>query len=437
MNRQRCGWLLLASGICLCTTTPLAGQVSPAGGVSLEKRERSHVSLPQGGSSRATLEKLLKDRLGRAEDANQAHQLLEQLLKDPQRYFSEDQLRALKDRLRLDDPKQLETLDPALKEAIRQWAEKQKQQAIAEGKLPPEKLESLQRLLNEPPPPPIPPGSLPPPGGLPPPPPPGANLPPEITQPTPAEQERDVQLRQRMLNLAERFLDSSGRGSSVLRRAGSDLRERRFPQAENWLRLRERTEGLRSRMPELRESLHLDDLLRESGGLLRNRPSLPDVGTWRPGQGGGGPSPGGLAAVDSSSGSGWQVLLWFVLGLALLVLLWKIVTSQRRPADGVRPLQPLGPWPVQPSAVTTREELVRAFEYLTLLCLGPAARCWNHLQIADQLSGHQQLDRREAAAQLARLYEQARYAPSREPLPAADLVAARRHLCFLAGVSAA
>jgi hypothetical protein len=104
----------------------------------------------------------------------------------------------------------------------------------------------------------------------------------------------------------------------------------------------------------------------------------------------------------------------------------------RRRAGGWR----LGPWPVRPEAVRTRDELVRAFEYLALLLLGPAALTRNHEEIAADL-GEQDEDRRAAAARLAGLYEQARYAPPDEALPDTDLVAARADLSLLAGVAAA
>jgi hypothetical protein len=94
---------------------------------------------------------------------------------------------------------------------------------------------------------------------------------------------------------------------------------------------------------------------------------------------------------------------------------------------------------VAPGAVSNRAELVRAFEYLALLCLGPAARSRHHLDLADQIAGRPSADpdgQQDAAWHLARLYEQARYAPDDWPLPPADLHRARRELCLLAGVAA-
>ena len=92
----------------------------------------------------------------------------------------------------------------------------------------------------------------------------------------------------------------------------------------------------------------------------------------------------------------------------------------------------LGPWPVDPAAIQTRTQLVQAFEYLSLLRLGSGARSWNHLQIAAGLGDNS--DSREAADQLASLYEQARYVPGAESLSPAAAQTARRTLTVLAGV---
>jgi hypothetical protein len=96
----------------------------------------------------------------------------------------------------------------------------------------------------------------------------------------------------------------------------------------------------------------------------------------------------------------------------------------------------LGPWPVRPEEVATRADLVRAFEYLALLLLGPSARTCNHLELARRISQRPtlQADRnREAAEELARLYEQARYTPPDERLPDELMSRARRELSYLAG----
>jgi hypothetical protein len=138
---------------------------------------------------------------------------------------------------------------------------------------------------------------------------------------------------------------------------------------------------------------------------------------------------------------GGSAVLW-LLGLALVgYAVWRGLAGYRmQTADVLPPGAGLGPWPVAPDAVSSREELIRAFEYLALLCLGPVARHLHHLDLASGLGGQQSPEperRRQAADHLARLYEQARYAPGDEPLPEAELTAARRDLCYLAGVAAA
>jgi hypothetical protein len=133
-----------------------------------------------------------------------------------------------------------------------------------------------------------------------------------------------------------------------------------------------------------------------------------------------------------------------VFGMILLALLafaaWKLRNwFTEGDADGPISRWRLGPWPVQPALVRTREELVRAFEYLSLLRLGKAARSWNHRQIAANLGGvtSAATECGEAAARLAQAYEHARYAPAADELPDRELEAARRDLCLLAGVAGA
>lgn len=151
----------------------------------------------------------------------------------------------------------------------------------------------------------------------------------------------------------------------------------------------------------------------------------------------------GTPAVSGSPAAGdlWKVLLW--LGAAGLVVLigWRVL-SWRKDAAG-RASGPgvwrLGPWPIHPTAIRTREDLVRAFEYLSVLLLGPKARSWNHRDIAAQLGTDLRASeaRRRAADHLAEVYERSRYAPLTDPLPDADLAAARHDLCLLAGVAVA
>jgi hypothetical protein len=158
--------------------------------------------------------------------------------------------------------------------------------------------------------------------------------------------------------------------------------------------------------------------------------------------------PTGIPRTDSER---WQPFIMIVGLVVIGGLFWWLVSRHtgKQSATDAEPWH-LGPWPVAPGAVATREELIRAFEYLSLLCLGAPARSWNHEVIAARLGqeagGANRAAplltwdpdaRRQAAEALAGLYEKARYAPGSQPLPEAALAAARRDLCFLAGVPSA
>jgi hypothetical protein len=96
----------------------------------------------------------------------------------------------------------------------------------------------------------------------------------------------------------------------------------------------------------------------------------------------------------------------------------------------------LGPWPVQPESIKTRDDVIRAFEYLSVLQLGPSALTWNHVDIALALGG-----RFPAlsvnALELGTRYEQARYAPPSEAMSPASVRTAQEDILRLVEGSAA
>ncbi len=96
----------------------------------------------------------------------------------------------------------------------------------------------------------------------------------------------------------------------------------------------------------------------------------------------------------------------------------------------------VGAWPIDPRAISTREDIVKAFEYLSVLICGMGAKTWTHSTIADELTALAATNG-ETAMKLARLYELARYAPLDEPLTRAEIIEARRLACDLAGVDEA
>jgi hypothetical protein len=127
-----------------------------------------------------------------------------------------------------------------------------------------------------------------------------------------------------------------------------------------------------------------------------------------------------------------QVLLLVGIGAAVAFVIWRLL-ARARPRDVEAELR-RSAWPLPPGQVTTRAQLIQAFEHLALVVLGPAARATNHRAIASGLGAT--AERSRAAAELAGLYEWARYDPTEGELPAADRATARRDLCLLAGMAA-
>ena len=160
--------------------------------------------------------------------------------------------------------------------------------------------------------------------------------------------------------------------------------------------------------------------------LPRWRISAPRLGNWNFNFGGGPrlgtPSVGGVSFNEN--------LVWVLLLVLLALLGWVFYQKLgRTPGTGARAIR-RGPWPVNPALVTTRTQLIQAFDYLALLLLGDEVRPWNHVAVARKLG--EQSARSPAASALAELYELARYTPGDDVLGPDAQAAARRHLVALA-----
>jgi len=243
-----------------------------------------------------------------------------------------------------------------------------------------------------------------------------------------AEDREALENASRQLIQAARWLENysdSIRNSPALQRAAGDLAKILLENSNG------RAGGLDSGLARLNQLAKQNGWLGQTWQQLRRlqMPSLPSLG------GSGMPfasaaSAGGLSARGPGQGFAWFLVLG--AGLVVAVFVWKLLTryvvwgAVTAAVDDWR----LGPWPVAPSAVASRTDLVRAFEYLSLLLLGRKARNWNHREIAARMGSG-------AAERLAALYEHARYAPADEPLPERAVAEFRRDLCLLAGVHGA
>ncbi len=160
-------------------------------------------------------------------------------------------------------------------------------------------------------------------------------------------------------------------------------------------------------------------------------------GNWGGGNWGGGNWGGGWGGGSlGGAGGSWLPVILFIAFAVIGLILWKFwpMIKNRGESPAAQAVRSLGNWPVDPRTIATREELVRAFEYLSILLCGDAARVWNHLTIARAL--RKQIPASDLVAdELAKLYELARYTPASEAMSPSSLADARRCLCHLAGVT--
>ncbi len=471
-------WLfLLLAGL---VGSPRAVAQEAVAEVAPEVRNQSHLPIPLSLGSPDAAQLLLAQRLRHAEDMAGLQKMLNdpafrklaaEVARDPRRFGVEDQVKQL-------GQARPDLKDPRWQKLVASVLRRQEEQPEAGTAIPPKELEDwqqrLQRVMKDadaakatkPEPEfsgsqagPASAAPMPAPGAQPPAPP-GAPQggtdsnqgQPPSAEPAPSPPPPDLRAHgegtaSELLKFADRVQnsDSSLKKSPALhyfirklsRYAESPGTAPSGPAGHLPARLRDR-------IPELVRSLHLDRPLhgdpeawRRARSLLPPAPHVALHPERFPGV-----SPPNWSAARApraeAVGSPGQFVLLLAVVLGFGALLVRLLAWQRaRRGNDSFGAWRLGPWPVNPAAVRTRAELVQAFDHLALLLLGPVARSWNHLVIAARLGEDRKADRRRAAAQLAGLYEQARYAPPGEVLADADLAAARRDLCLLAGVYAA
>jgi hypothetical protein len=462
MNQRTWPALLLAAGCWLGTVGPAGAQGTPlpGGPAGVQPPNPSHLPISDGRFDPDSAEELLAQRLRKARDGREFEslkKLVEDLLKDP------DFQKKLKDPEFLKELQKKAKSDPGSlvnDSSLKPLLEKFREQKDGQEGPPQELLDDLKKQMEKfrpgapqnpksseqplPGPPEDPPHTGPMPAHPPaPPPPPGTGGAPKSPPAPPPSlvkhEDHPSWINRQFKEMTRGLLDRMGdaKNSTWMRdflkgvleqKPGGGGWKLKPPEGGEWAK---HFEGLKEYLPAM------NGFFDTIGAPFRSW-KMPSIGgNWSP------PSIPSLPAMDTSpveaAEGGGMALLWLaVLALAGL-LFWKALGRSRARAAQAAGLW-LGPWPVQPAAVSTREELVRAFEYLALLVLGPAARAQNHLDVAEGLGGQPALDadrRREAADHLARLYEKARYAPGDEPLPDAELAGARRELCLLAGVAGA
>lgn len=442
MNKRCWSGLLLIAVVLLALPPTAMAQLERLSGTLYPPPQQSHHDLP--GLDLEHPQEMMAQRLRELHELHQLQDQVQGLLKDPNflkdmPQVSEAQLRQLYEKMLrgerlgqnrdwetfLDQAKSRHKLDQKQIDLLRRWAER------AEHKQPSSSESGL--LTGRSPIVPPPPSSLP------------SQLPsatpslPSMDRPDPSPLDRMQEETTKWM--MEHLDDVGGDVLEALTEVGAtnegaplaqllrDLQQGDF----SGMHVSEQAMGLSSYLPKMGEFLHQQrGAWEEVRSIFRAAPvpSLPNFGK----------SSASAPASAASDGDGWMPALLSLLMLGLIVLLMcrMAARSQAQAGSSEAEAWRLGSWPVAPNAVATRQDVIRAFEYLALLCLGPSAGTCHHRQLAERLAEQDSGNpaRRQAAAMLACFYEQARYAPADESLSQEELSDARHALCYLAGVTA-
>jgi len=122
---------------------------------------------------------------------------------------------------------------------------------------------------------------------------------------------------------------------------------------------------------------------------------------------------------------------WLLILALTMLCVWQMLRWTKRKTSTADERASLGAWPIQPGAVSTRAELVLAFDYLALWTLGMRVTSWNHHAVARRW-GEQSPNLASLAQSLASLYEASRYTDGIDELALPHRDQARQALTQLA-----
>lgn len=443
MDNRRRLWLLLI--FLLTLLPPRAGSAQSIIRTWMDAGvPSSHHDLP-GGPNDTDPEAMMAERFRAMQQLHQLQDQVQALLDDPKfandiKKYDREQLRQLREKILkgedlgkdknwqrfLEKAARTQKLEPRQIEMLRRLAER----SSANSSRP-----DAPSLLNEPN---------------------RASLPPVLSGPTPSEMPSPPSIEPAEKSFGDRMQDEMEKWLSERLDGMSDDMVRSLAEMSSGDEGAPLAELLRN--VKIQSEHSADDFAESAASLSRHLPKLGEFlndhrGTWSEMRSLfrdtsmpalptiGNRSASSLPSTASAEGEGWSTAMLTLLTLTVFLLLaWKMGGWARaRTAGGASEEWRLGPWPVAPEAVTTRQELVRAFEYVALLCLGRRASTCNHRELAGRLAEQDAANptRRQAVELLAWLYEQARYAPTDETLSPGELADARHALRYLAGVTAA
>lgn len=369
------------------------------------------------------VESRVNNQLKSLETLEPFRNLIDQVMRDPDK-FKLDPETLKKFKLDPEAVKKLQRDNPQLEKQVKDWVAKN-----PPGKEPsPEDLTKLKSLIEPPARVDIPPSPVAPPPVAPP-----ASTPPIAPEPLPRDKEEPIRdwMKDSMERAQESKMGDWLRESPAWQKAFENiqlsLKQPRDVKEAGW-GLEKLTRLLSPDNLRLPDEKTLDRLGKfKPANLPRWNWTMPSV--TRP----------ALPSVSSPSmptASAFGMVATWLLGIGVIAaLVWQASRWLKYSGHRARvSTAELGPWPVDPQQITTRAELVLAFDYLAVLMFGMQARTLNHRAVARSFAAHS-APHAEIAGQLAALYEQARYTNGVEMLLEADRDLARRTVAQLAGAA--
>ncbi len=180
------------------------------------------------------------------------------------------------------------------------------------------------------------------------------------------------------------------------------------------------------------------DLGKETARQLRKLPR-PRLENWNLNPGFPVPGAPALPQIPSVSfpGTGGRPLprlglaiVWLLFAVLFVFVAWRLLRRKGKTTEQKNERAGLGPWPIRPEQVSTRTDLVRAFDYLAVWSLGQRVRCANHQAVANEWNEKAPHCAGLSGA-LAQIYEESRYTKGMEELSPAQCDQARQALLQL------
>ncbi|WP_157369291.1 hypothetical protein [Zavarzinella formosa] len=150
---------------------------------------------------------------------------------------------------------------------------------------------------------------------------------------------------------------------------------------------------------------------------------------------GGGPSVGSIGPGSAEGAGGGLSVVAIIIGvIGAAFLAYILYNKWVREQEARQTMIAASQHKLDLTRIRTREELVEAFDTLTVEKLGDESRNWNHRVVTETFADNKP-EVAEPVQELGELYQKARYAPPQDDLTQGELSTAERDLRTVAGVN--